>query len=51
MNSGKVNKARNTLWPNNQNILVRVAFLYVGQGAALWSSQPMGTYTKLCWST
>jgi beta-lactamase superfamily II metal-dependent hydrolase len=27
-------KARKAIWPNNQNILVRVVFLYVGQGSS-----------------
>jgi beta-lactamase superfamily II metal-dependent hydrolase len=27
------NLARKAIWPNNQNILVRVVFLYVGQGS------------------
>ncbi len=29
----KSNVAREVLWPSGGNILVRVAFLYVGQGA------------------
>lgn len=30
----RLSTARNILWPNNSNVLVRVAFLYVGQGAS-----------------
>ncbi|HMY55585.1 MAG TPA: hypothetical protein PK671_21650, partial [Candidatus Obscuribacter sp.] len=30
----RLSTARSVLWPNNTNILVRVAFLYVGQGAS-----------------
>jgi competence protein ComEC len=34
MPNDKTTVARSTLWPTNSNILVRVAFLYVGQGAS-----------------
>lgn len=30
----RLSTARSILWPNNSNVLVRVAFLYVGQGAS-----------------